>query len=57
MKKYAWAIALALIGVAVAAIRSKWNILETLSGAFWGAVLGFLIGVVAELEEEIKGKK
>jgi hypothetical protein len=57
MKKYAWVIALALIGVAVAAIRSKWNILEILSGAFWGAVLGFLIGVVAELEEEIKGEK
>ncbi len=57
MKKYAWAIAVALVGAAVAAIRSKWNILEILSGAFWGAVLGFLIGLVAELEKEIKGKK
>ncbi len=55
MKKYAWAIAVALVGAAVAAIRSKWNILEILSGAFWGAVLGFLIGLVAELEKEIKG--
>ncbi len=57
MKKYAWAIAVALVGAAVAAIRSKWNIMEILSGAFWGAVLGFLIGLVAELEKEIKGKK
>jgi hypothetical protein len=57
MKKYAWTIAVALIGVAVAGIRSKWRILEILSGAFWGAILGFLVGLAAELEHEIKGKK
>jgi hypothetical protein len=57
MKKYVWATAIALIGTAVAGIRSKWHVFDILSGTFWGAVLGFLIGVVADLEKEIKGKR
>lgn len=57
MKKYTWTFAVALIGAAVAAFRSKGHIPEILSGALWGAALGFLIGLVAELEQEIKGKK
>ena len=57
MKKYAWTIGTALAGAGLAAIRAKWHILEILSGALWGAALGFLIGVVAETEEQVKGKK
>jgi hypothetical protein len=57
MKKYVWSIGVALVGATLAAIRARWRILEILSGALWGAALGFLIGLVAETEEEIKGKK
>ena len=57
MKKYLWAIGVAMGGAALAAIRARWRILEILSGALWGAVLGFLIGLVAETEQEVKGKK
>ena len=46
-----------MLGAALASIRAKWHIVEILSGAFWGGVLGFLIGVVAELEAEVKGKR
>lgn len=57
MKKYAWTIGVAFVGAALAAVRARWHILEILSGALWGAALGFLIGLVAETEEEVKGKK
>jgi len=57
MKKYTWAVGVAVLGAALASIRAKWHIVEILSGAFWGGVLGFLIGVVAELEAEVKGKR
>jgi hypothetical protein len=57
MKKYTWGFTVAVIGAALAAIRAKGHIGEILSGALWGAVLGFLVGLAAELEEEVKGKK
>lgn len=57
MKKYAWAVGVALIGTVLAGFRARWQIVEMLSGALWGAVLGFLIGLAAEMEAEAKGKK
>ena len=57
MKKYLWAAGVAVLGAALASIRAKWHVGEILSGALWGAVLGFLIGLASEVEEEVKGKK
>ena len=57
MKKYTWAAAVAVLGAALAGISAKWRMGEILSGALWGAALGFLIGLAAELKEETKGKK
>jgi hypothetical protein len=57
MKKYAWAATVALVGMALAGFHSKWRFGEILTGALWGAVLGFAIGLVAELTSDIKGEK
>ena len=57
MKKYAWVIGAALVGMVLAGVRSKWRFGETVSGALWGAVLGLVIGLAAELESDVKGKK
>jgi hypothetical protein len=57
MKKYAWTAGAALLGMLLAGFRSKWRIGETLSGALWGAVLGFVINLARELRSDIQGKK
>ena len=57
MKKYTWAAGVALLGVVLAGVRSRWRVAEVLSGALWGAVLGFVIGLAAELKTETRGKK
>jgi hypothetical protein len=57
MKKYTWAAGIAVIGTVLAGFGARWQIGEMLSGTLWGAVLGFFIGLVADLEAEIKGKK
>ena len=57
MKKYAWGVGLALVGMALAGVRAKWRIAEILGGAVWGAILGFVIGLAAELKSDIKGEK
>ena len=46
-----------MLGAALAGISAKWRLGEILSGALWGAALGFLIGLAAELKEETKSKK
>jgi hypothetical protein len=57
MKKYAWATGAALAGLVLAGVRSKWRLGEIVSGALWGALLGFVIGLAAELQSDVKGKK
>jgi hypothetical protein len=57
MKKYAWATGAALVGMVLAGVRSKWRFGEIVSGALWGALLGFVIGLAAELKSDIRGKK
>ncbi len=57
MKKYTWAAGAAVLGAVLAGISAKWRMGEILSGALWGAVLGFLMGLAAELKEETKDKK
>jgi hypothetical protein len=57
MKKYVWATAVAVLGALLAGVRSHWRIGEILSGALWGAVLGFVVGLAAELEADAKGGK
>jgi hypothetical protein len=57
MKKYAWATGTALVGMVLSGVRSKWRLTEVASGALWGTLLGFVIGLAAELESDIRGEK